>query len=286
MVITPSNSKYVLIELDDSTDTSDAFPAGFVGYPQRDFSLNGNSSVQPPLIDYKTTYGAFEKKRKFYLGISNTVGIDQDLFDYKGVPNDPNLNMWTGLTKGFHMDVAASATTIDGVEVTINSNGDKYSPKFEFDTGCCEFRTDFGVEGTDYEKIDSRKFTLVPYGGFDGWDVYRDRRTNTDTYSIRGTKGKQGVITGNFEEIALTNGDEGNTSDFYAYLEAIWTFNNPEAQNINVLVTPGIDTFDNTDLVEETIEMVEEDRADSIYIVTTPDVDAGGEVLDPSDVVF
>jgi ATP-dependent Clp protease ATP-binding subunit ClpC len=32
--------------------------------------------------------------------------------------------------------------------------------------------------------------------------------------------------------------------------------------------------------VEETIEMVETDRADSLYIVTTPDTDSSGEILD------
>ena len=60
---------------------------------------------------------------------------------------------------------------------------------------------------------------------------------------------------------------------------------NPEAININVLTTPGIDTFDNTNLIEETIEMVEQDRADSLYIATTPDTDASGDVLLPEDVV-
>jgi hypothetical protein len=34
-----------------------------------------------------------------------------------------------------------------------------------------------------YEKF-TRKFTLVPFGGFDGWDVYNSRRTNTDKFII------------------------------------------------------------------------------------------------------
>jgi len=38
-----------------------------------------------------------------------------------------------------------------------------------------------------------------------------------------------------------------------------------------VFVTPGIDYVNNPKLVEQTINMVELDRADSIYIVTTPD---------------
>jgi len=280
-----SNSSYVLVELDDTNDTSDAFPAGMIGVPIRDYSQVANSGVTFPTICYKQTYGTFENKRKIYLGLSNTVGIDQDFLDYKGIPDSNDISMWTGLTKGFHMDIDATGATIDGVEVVYNSSGDTYSPVFLFDVGSYEFRTDSGIIGTDYEKIYARKFTFAPYGGFDGWDVYRDQRTNKDTYRINGAKGIDGLNSGAFTNRALTNGDAGITSDYYAYLEAIWTFNNPESVNINVFATPGIDGIDNSNLVEETIEMIEQDRADSVYIMTLPDVDSGGEILDPNDIV-
>ena len=52
-----------------------------------------------------------------------------------------------------------------------------------------------------------------------------------------------------------------------------------------MFATPGIDTFDNTNLVEEAIEMIEQDRCDSLYIVTTPDTDSAGDSLDPEEVV-
>lgn len=280
-----SRSSYVLIELEEESDTSDAFPGGFVGFPVRDYQTNGNTSVQTPTIEYKQTYGAFENKRKFYLGLSETKGIDQDFFDYKGIPTVGDANAWTGLTKGFHMDVDATGATIDNVEIVINNSGDTYSPVYEFDTGNAEFRSDAGVVGTDYEKVYARKFTFAPYGGFDGWDVHRTRRTNRDKYIINGSAGQDGLDTEVFAQRALTNGDTGINSDYYAYLEAIWTFRNPEETNVNVFSTPGIDTFDNTNLVEEAIEMVEQDRADSLYIVTTPDTDAAGDVLLPEDVV-
>jgi phage tail sheath protein FI len=51
----------------------------------------------------------------------------------------------------------------------------------------------------------------------------------------------------------------------------IATFQNPEAVNINVFATPGIDYINNSNLVEEAIDMVTFQRADAIYIVTTPD---------------
>jgi hypothetical protein len=279
-----SRSAYILVELEEDSDTSDAFPSGFLGFPVRDYQTNGNTSIQTPTIEYKQTYGTFENKRKFYLGLSETKGIDQDFFDYKGIPQG-ELNMWTGLTKGFHMDIDATGATIDNVDIVINNTGGTYSPVYEFDTGNAEFRNDTGVVGTDYEKVYARKFTFAPYGGFDGWDVHRTRRTNRDKYIINGTAGQSGLVSDVFTQRALTNGDTGINSDYYAYLEGIWTFKNPEATNVNIFSTPGIDTFDNTNLVEEAIEMVEQDRADSLYIVTTPDTDASGDVLLPEDVV-
>ena len=279
-----SKSSYILIELDDSTDTSETFPAGFVGFPIRDYTQSTNTDIIEPNILYKQTYGQFENKRKFSLGLSNTVGIDADFFDYKGVPDSGDINMWTGLTKGFHMDIAATGATIDGVEIVIDNTGGTYSPVFLFDTGCCPFQTDSDIDGTDYEKIYARKFTLAPYGGYDGWDVYRDRRTNTDTYGISGVRGGRGLNSEVFENRVLSNGDLGINSDYYAYLEGIWSFRNPEAVNINVFATPGIDGTENSDLIEASIEMIEEDRADSWYIMTTPDVDASGVVLTAEEV--
>ena len=111
----PSNSSYVLVELDTTTDTSNYFPACFVGYPIRNYQANSNSTVVSPELPYKAYYGTFDNKRKIYLGLSDTVGIDENHFDYKGAPQGTNPNIWTGLTSGYHLDINASAVTIDGV---------------------------------------------------------------------------------------------------------------------------------------------------------------------------
>jgi len=173
-----SKSKYVLLEIDEESNSFDAFPSGFLGFPVRDYQVNSNN-VLTPSIEYKNTYGTFENKRKFYLGLSNTKGIDQDFFDYKGQPSDPNLFEYDGTTKGFHMDIDANGATINDVPTDLV-------------VGNAEFRSESGVQGTDYEKIYSRKFTFAPYGGFDGWDEYRESRTNTDSYIINGRKGTEG----------------------------------------------------------------------------------------------
>ena len=272
-----SKSSYILVELDEESDTTEAFPAGFVGYPIRDYQSNANTSVIDPIQTYKTVYGEFENKRKYYLGLSETQGIDSDFFDYKGQPFNLSYDAWTGLTSGFHMDIDASGVTIDNVVMPLGTGG-TYSPIFTFQTGNAEFRTDAGLVGTDYEKIFARKFTFAPYGGFDGWDIYRTRRSNLDTFILNGSAGINGRISEAFKYRTLSNGDLGINSDYYAYLEAIKTFQNPEAVNINVFATPGIDTWDNTNLVEAAIEMVEEERADTLYIVTTPDTGNGADL--------
>lgn len=279
-----SKSNYVLVELAEESDFSDAFPAGFLGVPQRDYFDNNNSTVQNPTISYKTSYGQYENKRKFYLGLSDSIGFDQTFFNYKGIPDSSQTNIWTGTTKGFHMDIDASGATIDGVAIPIDITGGTYTPIYTFACGNAEFKTDAGIENTDYANIRARKFTLAPYGGFDGWDIYRTRRTNTDSYTYNQTKGLAGTTQGNFTSLALTNGENGITSDYYAYLEAIRTFANPEAVNVNVFATPGIDLFDNSSLINDTIEMIETERADSLYVVTTPDTDSAGSVLDVADV--
>ena len=276
-----SKSNYILVEMDDASDTSDAFPAGFVGVPERDYTLNSNPLVVAPSILYKQTYSITDNKRKVYLGLSDTVGIDVNLFEYKGLSR--TNQDWTGLTHGFHMDINASGVTIDDIKIS-NGTGGFYSPTFIFDTGDATFTTEAGLVGGPYEKIYARKFTFAPYGGFDGWDIYRTRRSNLDGYQKNGVQGKAGTTVGTFKTITLSNGDIAINSDYYAYLEGIHTFSNPEAVNINVFATPGIDTFDNTELVNSTIEMIETQRADSLYITTTPDTDASGTALLPSDV--
>ena len=73
----------------------------------------------------------------------------------------------------------------------------------------------------------------------------------------------------------------GITSDWYAYLSGIRQFANPEATDINVFATPGIDYVNQKLLVQEAIEMIEEERADSIYVITTPDKPSGaGDYVD------
>jgi hypothetical protein len=237
-------SRYIMTVVNPNAPI-DAFPAGFEGYIIRDYA----SGVQAPCPIYKTDYDpTSEKIKKVYLGLTNTEGIDQNMFNWKGYTNDSSPNQWTAMTKGFHMDVDAGVAG-------------------NFEVGCCQFRTIAGIQGTDYESIFARKFTFVPQLGFDGWNCYREDRTNTDRYRVGKLGFTDGLINGEFEQL----GPQEGTSDFYAYLQGIRTFENPESVNINVFTVTNVDYADNNDLVTETIDMIEEERADSIYLLTSPE---------------
>jgi hypothetical protein len=229
------NSKFIMVVMNDNAPI-DSFPAGFEGYHVSDYLGETVSSATlvdyvPPFIDYKKTYDPEnERIRRVYLGISDTVGIDSDMFQWKGKTTADKY--WSATTKGFHMD---SGATIAG----------------NFEVGAFPFTDDLAITGTLYENVSARKFTFVPYWGFDGWDCFRTSRTNTDRYRV----GKAGFTAGVAQDEFIQLGPQDGTSDLYAYWNGVKTFANPEAVNINVFVTPGIDYSNNNYLVQETIDM-------------------------------
>jgi hypothetical protein len=249
-------SKYIMIEVDIDAP-SNGVPSGFMGYTIRTYG----SGTLTPKIQYKTKYftageqitnppsgispiiSSGDNVRKCFLGISdsNFWSYDNDFFQYKG-----NVASTT-TTNGFHMDSGATTVNVNGVSAT-------------FDCGVAPFQSEAGTSGTAYSNVNSRKFTVAPYGGFDGWDIYRNYRSNGDNYRI----GQTTYTNEGFSAL-------GN-SDYYAYKAGIDKYSNPEDADINVLVTPGIDIENNSSLIEYTIDMIENDRADSIYIPTIPDM--------------
>lgn len=259
------NSKYIMIEIaGDCLD--DSYPAGFEGYPVRNY----NNALAPQMV-YQSKYDTLDKIRTTYLGVSDTVGIEQDMFDFKGLMS--NGNEWTAVTKGFHMDK-------DAVNVTVNGMGSAQT----FVVGENSFKNETELSGTTYERLQARKFTLAPYGGFDGWDIHRKQRTNTDSYTASANLGVAGTLLGNFTPYVVNDDIIGITSDYYAYLKGILSFENPESVIIDLLATPNVNTLDNSNLVEAAIDMIENDRCDAFYIVSTPDYDASFAALPAADI--
>lgn len=250
-------SKYVMVELASDLNLTD-FPAGFEGYLFNNYATSvtdGAYNATTPKIYYKTyyDYDAGEKVKKTYLGVSENAydtanvigtGINQNFFNF-------NNSQYAGVnthvkTNGFHMDKYASGVT---------SNG------YSFDCGIGVFQTYLDVEfpTSTYYLLTSRKFTLVPSGGFDGWDVNRLTRTYSDGYQQNGI----------YDGVAP---NEVPKNDFQAWETAINTFANPEEVTINLFATPGINWDNQTILVQNTIEMIETQRADTLYVIDSPDI--------------
>jgi hypothetical protein len=298
------NSKYIMLEVNMDAPI-DALPCGFEGYINREYP-----SASPSFPVYKTKYyipgetiydppfgnsagtnndtqSSGDNVRRSYLGFSSQFGVDESLLIYKGKQNpvsdfcDATTGSdWAYLSKGFHMDSGATAITIS--QLNPNYGGLVTSGNQAFDCGVASFNSEPTSETNPYYRLFSRKFTMVLQGGFDGWDIYTERRTNSDRFVL----GRSGYLagacvsttyplatgTGMFKQITVgENSVDWANTDYYAYLLGQQTFSNPEAVNINVFVTPGIDIDNNSNLVESAIDMIENDRADSIYITTIPD---------------
>jgi hypothetical protein len=291
------NSKFIMLEINEDAPV-DALPCGFLGFNFREyagvrppFPIIKNKYDYPGEVIYNPPFGLSsgaddatrsngDNVRRTYLGISDTVGIDVDYYSYKGkqlpldICTDNSGELWNFRSRGFHMDINASAITIPNVFVTSGTPA--------FYCGDAPFTQDPESEVNPYYRIYARKFSLLVQGGFDGWDIYRESRTNTDRFVL----GRNGYLKGScpsikyptasgwgaFKQITVgDNTQDWANTDYYAYLLGQRTFSNPEAVNINVFVTPGVDYVYNSDLVGSAVDMIENDRADSLYICTTPD---------------
>ena len=261
------SSKYIMLSMDEKAPTN-AFPAGFKGFvsnPNMTGTILGSVMYKSKYFDAgdvvyynadgspQTTNG--DKVRRVSLGLSSQSGFDfdSDLFSFKG-------NSGTDETFGFHLSTNASSIT-----------GTTYKT------------TPYDLEGTSKGKLDDinyRKFTFAICGGFDGWDIYRNVKTNSDGYIF----GKNTYVSGHTTNGGVFSSSIGN-SDYYAYLEGVQTFSNPEAININVFATPGLNFFDHNSLTTQTIDMIENDRADSLYVINSPGPTSSGQFTTTDEIV-
>ena len=286
-------SKYITVEVVANDMTESCVPAGFLGYPMREYG--SSVTAKNPKMGYNTFMDEDIKVKKQYFGFSNLMGIDVDLFKYKGRNAYNNVN---SLTEGFHLDsriVAFSGVsyTVDGEEgyefITVNPNNTVGVKGGAIPV----IGREAEMYGTIYEDVNARKFTICFCGGFDGWDIYRTSRTIGDGYKSNKYKGI--ISNGNGSIFNQINDAEGLnlsgnaiSTDYYAYLAGARQFSNPEAVDINVFATPGIDYVNNTLLSHEILSMIEEERGDAIYVMTTPDKPFGNHDNDmyyPADVV-
>lgn len=99
----------------------------------------------------------------------------------------------------------------------------------------------------------ANRFTIPLMGGFDGWDIFKKK-----------------------DYFKLSTDD-----DYKAFLKGAKTMMNRDEVPMNIFATPGINYYDNANLVGEILDMIEEDRGDSLYVINSPDyVDS---IYDDSD---
>lgn len=324
-----SQSAYITVEINEDDITAQSIPAGFLGYPVRNYSGYGifdfdktgqnlSTNVKQPYVQFNNTLDEEVSVRKQYFGMSDLIGIDTDVLKYKGVEaynDDP-----AGLTPCFHLDARIlngiptlendiyyiedvdgnrQTVSVDGISgytwVTVDKNLTVENYGIEPRIGLPEV-----MESTIYEDKAARKFTVCFYGGWDGWDYYRTSRSNGDEFRANKYKGRLNKISGDgvmfsYMKNPETYGFSGETkvisSDYYAYLAAIKQLDNPKTVDINVFATPGIDYVNQSSLVNEVITIIEEERGDALYVVTTPDKpfgagDSKSEMYTPQEAVF
>ena len=323
-----SKSAYITVEINEDDMTSMSIPCGFLGYPVRNYKGFGfydfaeesqslSSGMKQPYIKFNTTFDEDMSTKKQYFGFSDLVGIDTDILTYKGVEaynDDPE-----GLTPCFHLDARIlngepeydeekkawyveegenrQYVDVDGVSgynwVTV-SKAEVTDMGIEPRIG-----TEEVMEGTIYEDKRNRKFTVCFYGGWDGWDYYRTSRSNSDDFRANKYKGSinkssgVGIMFSTMKDPSYYGFDSDTkviTSDYYAYMAAYKQLDNPGKVLINVFATPGIDYVNQTALVTEVNDMLEEERGDALYVVTTPDKPFGAgdsevEMYSPEEAV-
>lgn len=275
-----SKSRYIAVEMFDG-NFENSIPAGFLGYPMPKYTgCTGQIS-----LTYNTIYNPNVKAKKQCFGITKE---DTDILSFKGVKADKELSGDSGtcyVTNGFHMEygVSGSNVLVDGVSVCnfdcVTSSAGTLMPRLVSNKEL--------LNNTIYKDINLRKFTVCFYGGFDGWDIYRDNRTNTDEFKATNYR-----VTDNVNSYTEGTGVRGivnipvnsNTSDYYAYLAGYRVFANPQDIDINIFATPGIDWHNNKLLTQEVIEMIEDADdgrgGDALYVMTAPNAESMEEMSD------
>lgn len=297
-----SKSKYITVKLSDEDGIESCVPCGFLGYPIPAYGLNRKIKLA-----YNTKYNDSIKAKRQYFGLNSDI-LDEDILNYKGVYAYNNEKFDADpikITNGFHLDsiIEANSAATVYVDAETGYTFTAVDPiQVEGTTmSIPRIVTEDYMENTIYEDINLRKFTVYPYGGFDGWDIFRESRTNTDKYKAT----KYPIVDGcpfvkfnsseTYEEdlaldptLDLGLPSNAISSDYYAYLAGYRQFANPSDIDINLFATPGIDYANNTLLTEDALDMIEDQEdgrgGDALYVIDAP-MDEASQTLDVEGVV-
>jgi hypothetical protein len=213
----PLRSRFIFVELNQDEELpNNALPYGCTGYP----NLSGNKIQDMP---WTLDYDKNKPVAKQTLGLANNKvnmnkAVAADLLAFK---NSQNV-----FGKGFHLNPANN--TAFAVE---NAN----------EIVCAKptiYKDAMGRDVTPQEKVRRSKFVVHFFGGFDGFNVYSERKWNDPL-----------------------------SKDYEAWKIAIDQLSDKETldADFTVLVTPDINFQEHSAACEYALEMVKE-RGDALYI--------------------
>lgn len=290
-----AKSKYITVMINDEDGVESCTPCGFLGYPMLKY---GGEKIP---MAYNTMYNDEIKPKRQFFGLNSNI-LDEDVLNYKGVDAYSGYDATPEkLTNGFHMDAIVSMAK-GGANAGVSGNELKNATVLVDGVSGFTFTTvdanqvaassvkiprlfnEAFTEDTIYEDMNLRKFTVYPYGGFDGWDIYRNFRTNTDKYKAT----RYPIVDGcPFAKIGneldldptlnLNLPANAISTDYYAYLAGYRQFANPNDVDINLFATPGVDFYHNTLLLEDALDVIEDPDdgrgGDALHIITAPQTD-------------
>jgi hypothetical protein len=164
-------SKYITVEVNESTAAKMSVPAGFLGYPIPQYSgltiVGSGETVAFPTLKYNRFFDPDIKNRKQYFGLSSWIGVDIDNFTFKGI-KEAYIDNPKFMTRGFHLDSRLDANTGGAYISAYTVDGES---GYEFDAVSTNSRTAtlteppiIGTEddmyGSIYEYVNLRKFTV------------------------------------------------------------------------------------------------------------------------------
>lgn len=243
----PRKSNFITIDLAASFPTN-TVPAGFRGYSLRESGISGSTAAD---LYYKTGYLSGDTVFKTFLGISelgytgfttsqvstrNAIkNLEADLFAYEGGESDDRVTI-----KGFHLENIADSS--------------------EFVSGSISSLTGYTNDAATLVDRNKLKFTLVPAGGFDGWDKYQTYAELYDEFT------------------------DAYTNNVNAFKDGLDEISNTEVVDINVLATPGVDFSNNSTIIRYALDIAGE-RTDVIYVMDAPRLTSGAVKGTPEEVV-
>ena len=299
----PNKSKYIALEFSNEEGIDNCVPCGFLGYPIPKYGTDSGIT-----LEYNVYYDNNIKPKRQYFGLNSNV-IDYDVLNYKGKDAyadgvgdaDP-----TRITNGFHLDAilgdngdeSTATVQVDGESGYVFTTVAAIQPGNTESMPIPRIIAAPYMDNCLYKDINLRKFTVYPYGGFDGWDInYPSGRTNTNKFrgnkytpkndpkeifrSISDVPDMDPMVSLKLPQIAIT-------TDYYAYLAGYMQFANPEDVDINLFATPGINWKDQSLLSEDALDIIEDSEdgrgGDALYVMAAPQYDYDLEMYGPDTV--